>query len=402
MTGPLEGVRVLDLSEGVAGPYCALELADGGADVIKIERPAGDRARGWGTAGNGTLGAAFIHYNRNKRGIAVDTNTDAGVEIVQKLAAQADVVVADAGWTGKKELQYDALGAANSKLIYTRFTMFGEDGPWALRPPFGEMPAQLSAETYGSLGRIGQAPVRMATDLGSMYAAIYAVQGTCAALIAQDTAGGQRVDVSLFGSLLAMRSTLWVALSNPDEWWGFHLDSYTKAPDYGYRCKDGFIYMTVARASAEQREQMLKDLKLWPWVKEDPQWPLFSTDSAGGGGRYSAQVKHLWERGLAHFTREEAMEIVIRNGGWAFPKNDYDQLVNHPQSKAVGLTAEVEQAGVGKLRMQTPPFDFHGTPVGIRMGAPLLGQHNAEVLAEVGYSAADVTRLAGEGVLASS
>ena len=105
MSGPLEGVRVLDLSEGIAGPYCALELADGGADVIKIERPAGDRARGWGTAANGTLGAAFIHLNRNKRGIAIDTNSAAGVEIVQKLAANVDVVVADAGWTSKTELQ---------------------------------------------------------------------------------------------------------------------------------------------------------------------------------------------------------------------------------------------------------------------------------------------------------
>ena len=97
----------------------------------------------------------------------------------------------------------------------------------------------------------------MATDLASTYAAIYAVMSVCAALYARDEIGsGQRIDVSLFGSILAMRSTLWVALSNPDEWWGFHLDSYIKPPDYGYRCKDGAIFFSLARSTPEQREEL--------------------------------------------------------------------------------------------------------------------------------------------------
>jgi len=231
-----------------------------------------------------------------------------------------------------------------------------------------------------------------------MYAAIYGVHGTCAALLAQDS-GGQRVDISLFGSLLAMRSTLWVAMSNPDEWWGFHLDSYVKPPDYGYRCKDGFIYMTFARLSVAQRETLLRELKLDPWVREDPLWPLFQQDSAGGGGRYSHTVKHLWERGLSHFSTTDAMEIVIRNGGWAFPKNDYEMLISHPQVHAVGMIGEMPHPGIGTVRMQTPPWDFHGTPVSIRMPAPRLGEHTAAVLAEAGYSTTDLTQLVDEGAI---
>ena len=399
MSGPLEGYRVVELAEGIAGPYCALELADGGADVVKVGRIEGDRTRGWGAASIGTLGAAFEHLNRNKRGLALDTDSETGVEILRRLVQHADIVVADAGWSHQPGLQFESLGELNQNLVYCRLSFFGDEGPWADRAPHGELVAQLSAETTGSLGRVGEPPVRMATAMGSMYAAIYAVQGICAALLARDDAGGQRLDVSLFGSLLAMRSTLWTALSNPDEWWGFHLESYVKPPDYGYRCKDGFIFMSFARLSQEQRDRLYGDLKMDDWVRDEPQWEVFATDGGGGTGRHSHVVKHIWERALANFTTEEAMEIVRRNGGWAFPKNDYERLANAPQVEHVGMIQSVEGLDGGSVRMQMPPWDFSATPADVRRPAPRLGQHGIEVLSELDFEGEEIERLRSAGTL---
>ena len=266
MSGPLEGLRVVELAEGVAAPYCSQELADAGADVIKVERAGGDRSRGWGSRQRGDIGAAFLGLNRGKRGVALDPDSEAGVEILRKLIADADIVIADAGWAGDDGLQYASLGELNPQLVYCRFSEYGEHGPWADQPPYGELAAQLAGEATGSLGNIGEPPVRMATDLASTYAAVYAVMSICAAIYARDESGGQRIDVSLFGSILAMRSTLWVALSNPDEWWGFHLDSYVKPPDTGYHCKDGAIYFSLARTTPEQREELYSELGM-EWLK---------------------------------------------------------------------------------------------------------------------------------------
>ena len=320
MSGPLEGFRVVEMAEGVPGPYCALELADAGADVVKVERSDGDRTRGWGSRQRGDVGAAFLQLNRNKRGVALDADSEAGVEALRRLIAGADVVVTDAGWSGKEGLQYESLGELNPQLVYCRFSEYGDQGPWADQPPYGELAAQLAGDATGSLGSIGQPPVRMATDIASTYAAVYAVMSVCAALYARDEIGaGQRIDVSLFGSILAMRSTLWVALSNPDEWWGFHLDSYITPPDYGYRCKDGAIYFSLARATPEQREELYREFNM-EWVRDDPLFEIVNADTGGGGGRNSHLVRSVWERALAHFTAEEAMEIAWRNGGWPSPR----------------------------------------------------------------------------------
>ncbi len=399
MGGPLEGLRVVELAEGVAGPYCAQELSDAGADVIKVEKPGGDRTRGWGSRKRGDVGVAFLATNRGKRGVALDPASETGVEVLRKLIADADIVIADAGWSTDAALEYDSLGELNPELVYCRFSEYGKAGPWADQPPYGELVAQLAGDGTGSLGAIGQPPVRMATDIASMYAAIYAVMSICAAVYARDESGGQRIDVSLFGSILAMRSTLWVALSNPDEWWGFHLDSYIKPPDTGYHCKDGAIYFSLARTSPEQREELYRELGM-EWVEDDPLFELVNIDTGGGGGRYSHLARPVWERALANFSVDEAIEITRRYGGWAYPKNDYEALVADEQARHVGVIETVEQPGAGTLRQVAPPWDFEGTPAAIQGPPPRLGEHNAAVLAEAGYSEAEIASLREEGVLA--
>lgn len=375
MPGPLDGYRIIEIAEGVAGPYTAMSLADAGADVIKIEPPAGDRSRGWSPAVGSGDSVLWYALNRNKRGVMLDWSAPADLEYARRLLQNADAAVIDKSGL-PPSLSWQALGA--ERLIYCAISGWGPRGPWAEREA-SEFGAQLASEASASLGRLGDPPVRIGTDSGSMYAANYAIQAICAALYARDVGGqdGQRLEVSLFGSLLAMRSTLWVALSNPDEWWGFHLDSYVKPPDHGYQCRDLPIYFSLARMGLDGVEQLIDALEM-AWVRSDPQYEQLRRDGAGGAGRYSHELKHLWERGFARWAADEVIEKIERCGGWAFPMHDYERLAADPQVAAVDAIIEVDA-----LRQVAPPWEFEATPVEIRRPAPALGEHNAEVRAEL-------------------
>jgi formyl-CoA transferase len=381
VAGPLDGYRVVEIAEGIAGPYCTMELGDAGADVIKVETPTGDCARGWGPPQEGGTSSVFLRLNRNKRSIALDLETSSGVETARRLLRDADVAVVDRNRLSHPSLGYESIAEAAPQIVYCAISGFGEHGPWAGRPG-GELPVQLMAEATSSLGAIGDPPERAGTDIASMYAAIHSVQGICAALLARDRIGsGQRLDVSLFGSLLAMRSTLWVALSNPDEWWGFHLDSYVKPRDHGYPCRDGRIFVNLARMRKDDFEDLLVDLHM-EWAKDDPQYSLFSQDSTGQG-RYAHTVHHLWDRGLRELTVFEVTEVVERYGGLVFPMNDYRMIENNEQVRAVGMIQEYMQPGAGTIKQMLPPWDFAGTPCEMRLPAPRLGEHTEEILREL-------------------
>ena len=386
MAGPLDGYKVVELSEGIAGPYAAMELGDGGADVIKVERPEGDRTRGWGSKAKGSVGAIFRTINRNKRAVTTDIDSDAGAALVRRLVEGADIVITDAGWSKHPDLQPEGLLQRNPNLIVVRFSLYGDQGPWANQPPYGELAAQMASETTTNLGVISEAPLRIADEVGQMFCAVNAVQAACAALYARENAGGQIIDMSLLGSLVVIRSTMWVALSNPDFWWGFHVDAYTKPPQYGYRCKDGYVQLQLQRMSRESRDQLYKDLNM-EWVRDDPQFALLDEDTGGGTGRNSHVVQHLWDRALSNFTREQVYAIAEKNGANAFPKNTYEMFVNSPQSQSQELITTVQMPAVGSVEMMRPPWDFGDTLASIRRPAPGLGEHTAEVLAEVGVPA---------------
>ena len=384
MPGPLDGYRVVEIAEGVAGPYTAMSVGDAGADVVKIEPPHGDRSRGWAPSLDGDS-PLFRTLNRSKRGIVLDWSSERDIETARRLLAQADVAVVDK-FGLPPELGWEQLNAPG--LVYCAISGFGPNGPWADRPA-SEIGTQMASEATSSLGNLGEPPVRHGSDIGSVFAANNAIQAICAALYARDDSdpanptGGQRVEVSLFGSLIAMRSTLWVALSNPDEWWGFHLDSYVKPPDHGYQCRDLPIYFSLARIRGQGFESLIDDLDM-DWARDHPDYHKLRTDGAGGAGRYSAELKPLWERGFANFNADQVMEIVERHGGWAFPMHDYERLSKDPQVEAVGAIVDLEQADGSIMRQVAPPWDFEGTPVPTpTRPAPALGQHQDEVFSEL-------------------
>jgi formyl-CoA transferase len=380
--GPLAGYRVVEIAEGVAGPYTAMSLADAGADVVKVEPPQGDRSRTWSPSMEGGDSPLFRALNRNKRSVVLDWSSDGDLETARRLLSQADVAVVDK-FGLPPELGWERLGAPG--LVYCAISGFGPKGPWADRST-SEIGAQMASEATSSLGVLGEEPVRHGSDIGSVFAANHAIQAICGALFARDDSdptnptGGQRVEVSLFGSLIAMRSTLWVALSNPDEWWGFHLDSYVKPPDHGYQCRDLPIYFSLARIRGDAFESLIDELDM-SWARDHPEYEKLRTDGAGGAGRYAAELTPLWERGFAKFDAEQVIEIVERHGGWAFPMHDYERLSKDPQVEAVGAIIDVEQDDGSTMRQIAPPWDFEGTPVSMTMRpAPGLGEHQSEVL----------------------
>ena len=369
--GALAGTRVVEVSEGVAGPLLARLLGDAGADVVKVEPPGGDRARGWAPQVDG-VAAAFGTLNRNKRSIAV---TEDPAALVAELAASADVVVLDHELAVRMGVDVPGLLEHHPDVVVCVISAWGPAGPWADRLG-GDLPAQLASETTASLGRPGDEPVRMGTDHAGVACALYGFQAVTAALLVADDGGGQRIDVSLFGALVHMRTALWIALSNPDEWWGFHLDSYTNPPEHFYTCSDRRV-LFQAEAIAD-RVALMKDLGM-EWVFDDLRWPKLREDT-GAVGRYSAEVHELWDRGLARWTFAEAEEIFRRHGGSMYPCLTYDEFLDDPQVEHVGLVVD----GVGSVtRDLRPPWQLDATPALIRTPAPRLDEHGAEIRAEL-------------------
>lgn len=400
MTLPLSGLVVLELAEGITGPYLGFELAAAGADVYKLEPPDGDRSRGWAPVLAKGFSAPFVALNRNKFGACVDFESPDFRQLAERLLARADVLIIDADHVFANTLATDEWAlAVNPKLVYASVSGYGPEGPLSELPP-GELPVQMMSEATSSLGSIGEPPLRLGTPVASMYAAIYGAQAVAAALVCRDLTGeGQLVDTSMLGSLLAMRSTLWVARSNPDEWWGFHLDSYVKEPFRGYACRGGRIYFNL-QAGEFDIDGLLRDLDM-EWVREDPSFVLMREDRGGATGRYSDLVRPLWERAFAELSRDEVIEIIERHGGVAFPANDYEELLAGEQAAAVGVVREIEQPGVGRLPVIAPAWTFDGEEPPERRPAPLLGEHTERLLKEVGgYSQADVLGLLRAGVAA--
>lgn len=393
MNGPLEGFRIIELGQGIPAAVAGMHLGDGGADVIKVETGQGDIARALPPYFPTGESGAFVALNRNKRSINIDLCSAAGRQILEKLIAGSDALIEDVDYTRELGLDISGLVADYDRLVHCRISGWGGQGPMADLPG-GELPAQMAAEATTSLGSLDDPPVRLGTDAASTYAGIYAAQGILAALFRRLQDGqGQRVDVSLFGSLLVTRATIWAALSNPDDWFGFHTDSYVKPPDYGYQAGDGALTVVVGRMSDEQWHALFADLGLDILTSEEQR--LLRTEG-GSTSRLTHVTRPLWERALANFKVEEAIDIFARHGASAYRVNDYPHLFAHPQAQHLRILTEVEGAN-GPLPVMRPPWQFSEDTVGVRLPPPGLGQHTDDVLREFGFSAGKVSELRANG-----
>jgi formyl-CoA transferase len=378
--GSLGGFRVVDLTEGICGPFASMQLADAGAEVIKIERPNGDYARQIGPPFVNGESAVFLSLNRSKKSVVIDYLREDQRPILNRLAASADIFLEDLG-PGKADqlgFAYDQLSRRNPGLVYCAISAFGEEGPLKDLPG-SELVVQAMAEYTASLGRIGDPPIRVGADVASINTGIFAAQAILAALFHRVRTGqGQRVAVSQFGSLLHLRGIMWHSMTDPDDWYGFHLDHYTNPPDYGYQAADGALYFILRRGNTEDWDRLVLELGM-EHVLADPRFNDYGRQ-ATSIGRYAPEVKHIWEEAFKKRPREEIINLIKSVGGDAVPVMDYPSLVAHPQVEAMGAIIEVPHPNVGTFKTIRPVARFAGASEPRMTAPPKLGQHTREIL----------------------
>ena len=389
----LEGLRVLDLSRVIAGPYCATLMADLGADVVKVERPGrGDDLRAW--RGDG-MSATYAAINRNKRCVAIDLQRPEGARLAFELARRADVVVENflPGVADRLGVGYAAVAAANPAVVYVSVTGFGQTGPHARRPGYNTI-AQGMSGLMALTGMPGQPPTRAGGSVADLAAAFLAFGVASAALVhRQRTGRGQHLDVSLVASTLAL-------LPDPA---AQYFDSGTRptrvgnrnpalTPAEAFRTKDGWLQVVVMNPDQYARFcAVLGDDVL----ATDPR---FATNEARLA--HHDEMRARVEAALAGATTAEWVSRCVAAQVAAGPIYEFDEVFEDPQAKHLGLVAEVEQPGYGRARMLAFPVRASATPAAIRRPAPLLGEHTAEVFGELGLTRAEIERLAADGVVA--
>ncbi|MEX2446663.1 MAG: CoA transferase [Dehalococcoidia bacterium] len=402
MPGPLDGLRVIDITQGLSGPYCSMLLGDAGADVVKVEPPEGDYARGYAPATASGDAAQFIELNRNKRSVVLDLERPEGMEALRGLLREADVLLTDLSpaRAAALHLDYPSVEAVNRRLVQCNITPFGEHGPMAEQPG-AEVVIQGMAEYTQSLGQIGSPPVRLGTDVANVNTGQQAVQGIMAALLMRERTGeGQLVTVNMLNTLLHLRGMMWASHSESvDDWWGFHQDTYVKPADHGYRTKDGYVF--IARMGAvtdEQFDDLLTTLGIPLSVKDDPKWAGAGSNVLSGGSRYGWEYTHVWEEAFKDRTTDEVISIFEQHGLNGFPVNDYEALTAEPQLDEIGMLQTLTHPEIGEYQTLGVPWLFKDTPASVRTPAPTLGQHTDEVLAEAGLGADAVRSLREAGV----
>jgi crotonobetainyl-CoA:carnitine CoA-transferase CaiB-like acyl-CoA transferase len=387
MPGALAGLRVLDCTHVIAGAYCSMVLADLGADVVKIEPPAGETTRGH----PGAAFRAFDFVNRNKRAIALDLSTEAGSGVVRKLAETADVFVENyrPGSLERMGLGYDQLKAINPRLVYCSVSGFGLDGPYRDRGGF-DLIAQAMSGIMSFTGEPGaERPTAAGVPLCDLNAGMFAAVAVLAALQSRERTGeGQHVESSLLESALAY--TVWET--------GLYLTTGEVAKPMGTRHRLAAPYQAMKTADGFMVVGV-NNQRLWLRFLEALGAPELNDDVRFE--RPNRRVRHrdeLQEKVEAILTRDTTANWIAKLeavGVPAGPMYDIAQAWDDPQVKARGLMAEAD----GRRFVRTP-IKMSATPVKVAHGPAEVGQHTAEVLAEAGYSTAEIEALLATGAAA--
>lgn len=394
MTQPLAGIRVLDFGRYIAGPYCAALLADMGADVIRIERRDGGEDRNLAPLSDTGDGALFMNMNRNKRGLTLDPSHPQSAEIKRRLLARADVVVANlpVDVLQKLGLDYEALKSIKPDIILTMISAFGSTGPYAKRAGFDSLAQAMSGAM--SLTGFPGAPVRSVAAFEDFGTALHAAFGTMVALYERQRTGqGQVVEGALLAtgvmfmqSLLAERHVTGVAREQRGNA-GFH-----SAPNDTYRTRDGWIVvhtigppMFARWAKLMEREDLSAD-------------PRCADDLARGDNyRLITEVMAAWTEAR---TTAEALQQLEAARLPAGPVYTLPEVLDDPQVRARELLQYVEYPGSPTaIPLASTPVRLSATPGEVRRRAPLLGEHTAEVLSELGFSGAEIAAFQAAAVV---
>ena len=379
---PLAGMRVIELAHVMAGPTTGRVLADLGAEVIKLERPEGEDCRRMAPPWQGEEAAGFLMLNRNKRGIAVDLKHPKGRQVLIDLVKDADVLIENfrKGTMEKLGIGYDTLAELNPGLIYCEISGYGRTGPYAERAGF-DLVAQAISGVMSVTGEgPGRPPVKCGVPVGDISAGLLAVIGILAAHAQREKTGlGQRVDTSLFeacASYMVWPSASYFATGEIAEPFGtaHPLD----APYQAFEAADGWFIVGAANQSNWLR---LVEAIGADHLRDDPRF----VDNPARVSHLDELVAALSEIFRAQ-TKAHWMEILNEVGVPTGPINDVADLLENPQMFARDMIVEVEHRTLGKTKTLGLPIRFSEAPTKIARGAPVLGQHTDEILAELGYS----------------
>ncbi|HEX9187205.1 MAG TPA: CoA transferase [Vicinamibacteria bacterium] len=393
MGAMLKGIRVLDLSRVIAGPYAAAFLGDLGADVIKLERPGrGDDLRA--LRGSGRMSASFAAVNRNKRGIAVDLQKPEGARIAFALARQADVIVENflPGVADRLGLGYAAVRAVNPKVVYASVTGFGQTGPLAAKPGYNTI-AQGMSGLMALTGMPGDPPTRVGGSVSDVAASYMAFGMISAALVHRFRSGeGQHLDVSLLtASLGLLPDPVAIYFDTGERPRRAGNRNLNLPPAEAFRTGDGLL--NVVLMNPDQWGRFCGALDD-PAMETDVR---FATNEARLA--HHAEMKARIEGILAAAPATEWVARLEKAGIAAGPVYEFDEVFEDPQVKYLELIATLDQPGAGPVRIMSFPGRASGTPPRIERPAPLLGEHTAEVLGELGLARGEIDRLAAAGVI---
>ena len=391
---PLAGVRVLDISQVMAGPYACMLLADLGADVVKIEPPGGgDQTRGaMGFKMKGADSLGFLNMNRNKRSVTLNLKTAAGRDVLLRMVKDADILLENyrPGAMKRLGLGYEVIAAINPKLVYTSISGFGQSGPWADRPGFDLM-AQAMSGVMSVTGYPGGAPVKAGVPVADIGCALFAVYATLSAYIGAQASGqGQHVDASLFDSALAF--SVWDVC----DWWGtgrppepLGTSNKMTAPYQAMACSDGHFVMGannqklwVQLCTLLGRGELLDDAR-------------FSTISLRLANRPALEQE--LERTFRQQTKEHWVSTLLDAGIPAGPILTYPEAFGSDHAKARNMRIEIDHPVEGKVPNIGFAVKLSGTPQQVRRHPPLLGEHTQEVLTELGLSEREQADLRTQG-----
>lgn len=394
---PLEGVRVLDLSRVLAGPFCSMILADLGAEVVKVEMPgSGDDTRSWGPPFIKGESAYFLCVNRNKKSITLNLKKEKGKEILYELAKKCDVLLENfsPGVTERLGVDYEKICKVNPHLIYCSISGFGQTGPYRDRPAY-DIIIQGMGGLMGITGEMDRPPVRIGVAVTDLGAGMYAAIAILSALIARGKTGeGQYVDVSLLDGTISwmtyMATNYFTTGKVPERTGSAHPNI---VPYQCFEASDG-KYLTLAVGNDRIWKSFCKALGLEN-LAEDPK---FSENPKRVENREEL-IAELVKIFLTK-TRDEWLEILSKNNVPSGPVYAMDEIFLDPQVLHRDMLVEIEHEKIGKLKQIGNPIKFSKTAGRIRVPPPLLGQHNREILQNLlKYSEDEINQLKKEGVI---